>query len=303
MARLEPRRARSLPAPAARVCAVEPGELRSQIGFTIGTRHGLGEFARAQIVVVPSWRDPHEPAPASLLAALRRAHKRGALIIGLCLGAYVLAEAGLLDGRRATTHWRWTRLFAERFPRVQLDPAVLYVDDGDVITSAGTAAGIDCCLHVVRKQYGAEASNRIARMLVVPPHRQGGQAQYIEQPVMTRANDTPLTRALSWATLHLDQLHSLDSLAARALMSRRTFTRHFRKLTGSTVGQWLLGQRLTLAQRLLETSDQPIELIAVRAGFGSALSMRQHFGAALKTSPSTYRREFRGGSSKSSKAA
>jgi transcriptional regulator GlxA family with amidase domain len=178
MARLEPRRARSLPAPAARVCAVEPGELRSQIGFTIGTRHGLGEFARAQIVVVPSWRDPHEPAPASLLAALRRAHKRGALIIGLCLGAYVLAEAGLLDGRRATTHWRWTRLFAERFPRVQLDPAVLYVDDGDVITSAGTAAGIDCCLHVVRKQYGAEASNRIARMLVVPPHRQGGQAQY-----------------------------------------------------------------------------------------------------------------------------
>jgi transcriptional regulator GlxA family with amidase domain len=286
-----------------RVCAVEPGELHSQIGFTIGTRHGLGEFARAQIVVIPSWRDPHEPAPAPLLAALRRAHKRGALIIGLCLGAYVLAEAGLLDGRRATTHWRWTTLFAQRFPRVRLDPAVLYVDDGDVITSAGTAAGIDCCLHVVRRQYGAEASNRIARMLVVPPHRQGGQAQYIEQPVMTRANDTPMTRALSWATLHLDQLHSLDSLAARALMSRRTFTRHFRKLTGSTVGQWLLGQRLTLAQRLLETSDQPIELIAVRAGFGSALSMRQHFGAALKTSPSTYRREFRGGSSNSSKAA
>lgn len=276
-----------------RVCAVEPGKLHSYAGFTIGTTHGLSGFRNAQIVVVPSWRDPHEPAPPSLLAALRRAHKHGALIVGLCLGAYVLADAGLLDGRRATTHWRWSQLFAQRFPQVQLDPDVLYVDEGDVITSAGTAAGIDCCLHVVRKLYGAQATNRIARMLVVPPHRQGGQAQYIEQPVMQRANDTPLTRTLSWASRHLDEPHSLDSLAERALVSRRTFTRRFRKLTGTTVGQWLLGQRLTLAQRLLETSDKSVEQIAIAAGFGSALSMRQHFGTAFQTSPAVYRREFR----------
>ncbi len=277
-----------------RVCAVEPGELRSQIGFTIGTRYGLRELERARIVVVPSWRDASESAPPPLLAALRRAHQRGALIVGLCLGACVLAEAGLLDGHRATTHWRWTELFAQRYPRVQVDPGVLYVDEGDVLTSAGTAAGIDCCLHVVRKQFGAEVANRIARTLVVPPHRQGSQAQYIEQPVSATASAGPLAKTLDWAAHHLDAAHSLDSLAAKALMSRRSFTRHFRQHTGTTVGQWLLGQRLALAQRLLETTAQPVERIAERAGFGSALSMRQHFGLAFNTTPSLYRREFRG---------
>jgi transcriptional regulator GlxA family with amidase domain len=177
---------------------------------------------------------------------------------------------------------------------VTLDPNVLYVDQGDIVTSAGTAAGIDCCLHVVRRQFGAEATNRIARTLVVPPHRQGGQAQYIEQPVLAGATDNPLTKALSWAARHLDQSHSLDSLAERALMSRRSFTRHFRQHTGTTVGQWLLAQRLSLAQRMLETTDQPIERIAERTGFGTALSMRQHFNAELNTTPSMYRREFRG---------
>ena len=278
-----------------RVCAVESGELRSQIGFTIGTRYGLHELERAAIVVVPSWRDAREPAPEPLLAALRRAHRRGALIVGLCLGAYVLAEAGLLDGRRATTHWRWTELFTQRFPQVRVEPSVLYVDEGDVLTSAGTAAGIDCCLHVVRKQFGAEVTNRIARTLVVPPHRQGSQTQYIEQPVLATASDNPLTKTLSWAARHLDTPHTLDSLATKALMSRRSFTRHFRQHTGTTVGQWLLVQRLALAQRLLETTAQPIEWIAERAGFGSTLSMRQHFGATFNTTPSLYRREFRGG--------
>jgi len=162
-----------------------------------------------------------------------------------------------------------------------------------VLTSAGTAAGIDCCLHVVRRQFGAEATNRIARTLVVPPHRQGSQAQYIEQPVLATAGESPLTRALGWAARHLDEPHSLDSLAARAAMSRRSFTR-FRQHTGTTVGQWLLAQRLVLAQRLLETTGQPIERIAERAGFGTSLSLRQHFAAALATTPSTYRREFRG---------
>lgn len=278
-----------------RVCAAEPGELRSQAGFTIGTRHDLRKLGWAELVVVPSWRNAREPAPPPLLAALRRAHRRGALIVGLCLGAFVLAEAGLLDGRRATTHWRWTERFASRFPQVRVDPGVLYVDEGDVLTSAGTAAGIDCCLHVVRRQCGAEASNRIARTLVVPPHRQGSQAQYIEQPVQATSGEGRLAKTLDWATRHLDTGHSLDSLASRAMMSRRSFTRHFRQRTGTTVGQWLLGQRLALAQRLLETTAQPIERIAERAGFGSALSMRQHFGVAFNTTPSMYRREFRGG--------
>ncbi|KRE97634.1 AraC family transcriptional regulator [Frateuria sp. Soil773] len=278
-----------------RVCAAEPGELRSLAGFGIAARHGLRELARADIVVVPSWRDPQEVPPASLLAALRRAHRRGALLVGLCLGAYVLAEAGLLDGRRATTHWRWAERFAQRYPAVQVDSNVLYVDGGDVLTSAGTAAGIDCCLHVVRRRLGAETANRIARILVVPPHRQGSQAQYIEQPVAEGADEGPLAKTLDWAARHLAAPHSLDSLAARAAMSRRSFTRHFRQRTGTTVGQWLLGQRLALAQRLLETTDQPIERIAERAGFGSALSMRQHFSAMLNTTPSMHRREFRGG--------
>lgn len=277
-----------------RVCAVEPGELRSQVGFTIGTGYGLRELERAQVVVVPSWRDAHEVPPASLLGALRRAHRRGALVVGLCLGAYALAEAGLLDGRRATTHWRWAERFAQRYPKVRVDPNVLYVDEGDVLTSAGTAAGIDCCLHVVRRQFGAEATNRIARTLVVPPHRQGSQAQYIEQPVLATAAESPLTKVLGWAARHLDEPHNLDSLAARAAMSRRSFTRHFRQHTGTTVGQWLLVQRLALAQRLLETTGQPIERIAERAGFGTSLSLRQHFAATLATTPSVYRREFRG---------
>jgi transcriptional regulator GlxA family with amidase domain len=278
-----------------RVCAAEPGELRTQAGFGIAARHGLRTLAWADIVVVPSWRDPRETPPAALLAALRRAHARGALVVGLCVGAYVLAEAGLLDGRRATTHWRWAAHFAERYPQVQVDPNVLYVDEGDVLTSAGTAAGIDCCLHVVRHCLGAEAASRVARSLVVPPHRQGSQAQYIEQPVLATARDTPLTKTLDWAARHLDASHSLDSLAARAAMSRRSFTRHFRQHTGTTVGQWLLAQRLALAQRLLETTAQPVERVAERAGFGSALSLRQHFAAALHTTPSLYRREFRGG--------
>jgi transcriptional regulator GlxA family with amidase domain len=276
-----------------RVCAAEAGELRSQIGFSISTDYNLDDLARARIVVVPSWRDPREPAPPGLLAALRQAHARGALVIGLCLGAYVLAEAGLLDGRRATTHWRWAESFAQRFPRISVDPNVLYVDEGDVLTSAGTAAGIDCCLHVVRRQFGADVAARIARTLVVPPHRQGSQAQFIEQPLQPTTQDGPLVRALNWAMANLDQPHSVDSLARRALMSRRSFTRHFRKHTGTSMNQWLLGQRLALAQRLLETTSEPVERVAERAGFGSTLSLRQHFSAAFNTTPSMYRREFR----------
>lgn len=277
-----------------RVCAPERGRLRTQAGFAIEAPHGLRGLSSADIVIVPSWRDPEETPPTALLAALRRAHARGALIVGLCLGAWVLAEAGLLDGRRATTHWRWTKRLAENYPDIRVNANVLYIDEDDVITSAGTAAGIDCCLHVVRRFAGAEAAGRIARDLVVPPHRQGSQAQYIEQPILQHAEPGPLTKTLEWAARHLDQPHSLDSLAARANMSRRSFTRHFRRETGTTVGQWLGAERLALAQRLLETTAHPIEHIAESAGFGSSLSMRQHFAAALRTTPSRYRHEFRG---------
>jgi transcriptional regulator GlxA family with amidase domain len=277
-----------------RICAIDPAPLRTLAGFTIGGTQGLDGLAKADIVIVPSWRNPNERPPQRLLNALRRAHARGARIVGLCLGAFVLAEAGLLDGRPATTHWAWAERFAERFPQVRLDRDVLYVDDGAVLTSAGTAAGIDCCLHLLRSDHGADVANRVARRLVVAPHRQGGQAQYVEQPLPATGAEHRLSAVLAWAAAHLDQALSLDALAERALMTRRTFTRHFRQITGTTVGQWLLHQRLGRAQHLLERSALSVEQIAAAAGLGSAVSLRQHFAAAFKTSPSAYRKQFRG---------
>lgn len=277
-----------------RVCAAEPGPLRSRAGFDIGARHGLKALDWADTVIVPSWRDADETPPLPLLKALRRAHRRGARIVGLCLGAYVVAAAGLLDGRRATTHWHWSEHFAARFPQVALQPDVLYVDDGRITTSAGTAAALDCCLHLLRRVHGAEAANRVARRLVLAPHRQGGQAQYIEHPLPASPRDDRLAGVLDWALGHLDRPLGLDALAERALMSRRTFTRRFRDSTGTTVGQWLAGQRLARAQRLLETTELGLDAVAAQTGFGSAVSLRQHFAAQLGVSPSAYRRGFRG---------
>ncbi|WP_244106047.1 helix-turn-helix domain-containing protein [Paraburkholderia phenazinium] len=277
-----------------RVCALEAGTLSTTAGFSIAATHGLKALEDAHTIIVPSWRDPDEAPPAELLEALRRAHARGAQLVGLCLGAFVLAAAGILDGRTATTHWAWAGDFARRFPRVRLDPDVLYIDDGDVLTSAGTAAGLDCCLHVLRGLCGAQAANYVARRLVVSPHRQGGQAQYIEQPVPPNLRGDRLSGLLEWVAGNLDMPHTLDSLAERALMSRRTFTRRFRLATGATVGAWLLAQRLARAQQLLESSDQSVEAIAASAGFGSTASLRQHFQEAFRTSPSAWRREFRG---------
>jgi transcriptional regulator GlxA family with amidase domain len=274
------------------VCAAERGPLTTNAGFSIETPHGLQALRRAHIIVVPSWRESGEPAPPGLLEALRAAHKRGATIVGLCLGAFVLAEAGLLDGRPATTHWHLVPEFARRYPQVQLQPEVLYVDDGDILTSAGTAAGLDCCLHLLRVRYGADAANRAARRMVVAPHRQGGQAQYIQQPVRPTPDRDRLSPLLEWLARNLHQPHQLDDLAGRAAMSRRNFTRRFREATGTTVGRWLQNQRLAQAQRLLETSDRPVESIAADCGFGSAVSLRQHFSAAFKISPSAYRRQF-----------
>ena len=274
------------------VCATHKGRLRTSAGFDIEVAHDLAALRRAAIVIVPSWRDTAERPPAPLLAALQRAHRRGAQIVGLCLGAFVLADAGLLDGRGATTHWNYADAFASRYPTVRLDPDVLYVDHGDVLTSAGTAASLDCCLHLLRQRCGAEVANRVARRLVVAPHREGGQAQFIEQPLPVAQRGDKLQALLDWVLQHLDEPHSVDSLATRVAMSRRTFTRRFRQTTGTTLLQWLLSQRLARARRLLETTDRAVEWVALEAGFGSAVSLRQHFAASLGTSPTRYRAQF-----------
>ncbi|UYK81997.1 helix-turn-helix domain-containing protein [Xanthomonas sacchari] len=284
-----------LPAFDLRVCAAEPGLLRTDAGFAIQVQHGLEALDGADTVIVPSWRDAAEPAPAALCQALRRAHAAGAQVVGLCLGTFVLADAGLLDGRPATTHWAALARFAQRHPQVRLQPDVLYVDDGDVLTSAGTVAGIDCCLHLVRRRHGADVANRIARRLVVAPHRQGGQAQYIEQPLPASRRDAQLGPTLDWMLQRLEQPLRLDALAAHARMSRRSFTRQFRQATGTTVVQWLAHQRLVRAQQLLESTDLPLERIAANCGFGSAGALRLQFTRDLGLPPSAYRRGFRAG--------
>ncbi|MCW0402701.1 GlxA family transcriptional regulator [Xanthomonas sacchari] len=284
-----------LPAFDLRVCAADPGPLRTDAGFAIQVQHGLEALDGVDTVIVPSWRDAAEPAPAALCQALRRAHAAGAQVVGLCLGTFVLADAGLLDGRPATTHWAALTRFAQRHPQVRLQPDVLYVDDGDVLTSAGTVAGIDCCLHLVRRRHGADVANRIARRLVVAPHRQGGQAQYIEQPLPASRRDAQLGPTLDWMLQRLDQPLRLDALAAHARMSRRSFTRQFRQVTGTTVVQWLAHQRLVRAQQLLERTDLPLERIAADCGFGSAGALRLQFTRDLGLPASAYRRGFRAG--------
>lgn len=276
------------------VCAERKGSLKSAAGFGIAVEHGLEAMRQADIVIVPSWHDVELAPSAALTRALRKARQRGARLVGLCLGAFVLAHAGLLDGKRASTHWRCAPAFAELFPKVRLDSDVLYVDEGDVLTSAGTAAGIDCCLYLLRELCGAEVSNRVARRLVVAPHRQGGQAQFIEQPLPESKSDDRLAQTLAWATANLNEAHSVDTLAQRTAMSRRSFTRHFRQATGTSLVPWLLHQRLARAQRLLETGSQSIEMVAGEAGFGTALSLRLHFQAAFGMTPSSYRKQFRG---------
>jgi transcriptional regulator GlxA family with amidase domain len=275
------------------VCAADPTPLRTTAGFDISTAFGLKALNTADIVIMPSWHDDCRPAPEALLQALRKAHKRGARVVGLCLGAFPVAEAGLLDGHTATTHWASADMLSERHPKVRVDRDVLYVDDGDVVTSAGVAAGLDCCLHLLRQLSGAEIANRVARYMVVAPHRQGGQAQFIERPLPVSGSDDRFSQVLAWVGSHLADNHSIDALAERALMSRRNFTRHFRDATGTSFKQWLLNQRVAHAQRLLESSEVSIEMVAQEAGFGSALSLRQHFRVALRTSPSAYRKLYR----------
>lgn len=276
------------------VCAAEGGPVRTRTGFGLNELAPLSVLRKADVIVVPSWRDVDQAVPQPLLKALRAAHARGAQIVGLCLGAHVLAEAGLLDGRRATTHWEYAQLFAQRFPAIDVDADVLYVEDGHVLTSAGTAAGIDACLHLLRQQLGAVEANRVARRLVVSPHRAGGQAQFIEQPLPRTAGSVRLAHLIDQVRRRLEQPHTLDSLAEDAKMSRRSFTRHFKALTGTSVQSWLLAERLAFSQRLLESTDHSVEKVGDMAGFGSVVSLRLHFRRAFGVSPTAWRRSFGG---------
>ena len=276
-----------------RVCAADPAPLRTAAGFSITPECGLEGLEGADIVIMPAWHDDCRDAAPSLVAALQAASGRGARMVGLCLGAFPLAQAGLLDGKRAATHWGMAQQLADRYPRVRVDREVLYVDDGAVLTSAGVAAGLDCCLYLLRQLAGAEVANRVARRLLVAPHRQGGQAQFIERPLPVSGSEGRFADVLAHVGAHLHAVHSIDALAQRAAMSRRNFTRHFRQATGTSFKQWLLAQRLAHAQGMLEKSDLAIDMVAQAAGFGSALSLRQHFRASLRTSPSAYRKQFR----------
>ncbi len=268
-----------------------PGPVR--IGrFHLEPDHGLDRLARADTVIVPGWADVDEDPPADLVDAVRAAHEAGARVVSLCTGAFVLAAAGLLDGRRATTHWVHTRALAARYPRVEVDPDVLYVDDGSVLTSAGKAAAMDLCLHLVRLDHGSAIANTVARRLVVPPQRAGGQAQFVTAPVPAR-DDHPLTGLLPWVTERLDRPLTVEDLARQANMSSRNLGRHFRSATGTTPLRWLLTQRIRRAQELLETTDESVAAIAAATGMGTATTLRRHFNRAVGVPPDTYRRTFR----------
>jgi transcriptional regulator GlxA family with amidase domain len=275
------------------VCAGEDGPLRTTGGLELTAPYGLDAISRAGTVVVPAWRSISQAPPTTALAALRRAHEEGARVIGLCTGAFVLAAAGLLDGRPATTHWMYAPTLAKRYPSVHVDPRELFVDDDDILTSAGTGAGIDLCLHVVRTDHGADAANALARRLVVPPRRTGAQERYLDRSLPEEIGGDPLAEVVAWALEHLHEQFDVETLAARAYMSRRTFDRRFRSLTGSAPLQWLITQRVLQAQRLLETSDYSVDEVAGRCGFRSPVALRGHFRRQLGSSPASYRTAFR----------
>lgn len=275
-----------------RLCATVPGSTRTAAGLVADTTHDLSGLLDADTVVVPACSRMHDEPPADLVDIVRTAHRGGARIISICSGAFVLAAAGLLDGRRAAVHWMHAAKLRQRYPQVIVDPAVLYIDHGDVVTSAGTAAGLDACLHVVRRDHGAAVANALARRLVVAPHRPGGQAQYVQAPIAVKPTRT-LAPALDWALAHLHEPLTVDRLAHQVAMSARTFTRRFRGELGTTPIQWLLAQRIALAQQLLESTGLPVERVAQQAGFGTSAGLRTHFVRTLGVPPQTYRATFR----------
>ena len=273
------------------VCAVEPGEHPAVGGITLAVPHGLDRMAAADTVIIPGW-PVDRPVPAALTAAVRRAHRRGSRVVSICSGAFVLAAAGLLDGRRAATHWQYAERLARAHPAVQVDREVLYVDDGDVLTSAGSAAGIDLCLHLLRRDHGAGVANQVARRLVVPAHRDGGQAQFVERPVAV-GNDARIHDVIAWMEHQLTEPVTIAALARRAHLSERHFTRRFRAVTGQSPLEWLLARRVDRSLELLERSEHSIDEIATVAGFANATTYRLHFRQRMNTTPSQYRRAFR----------
>ena len=272
------------------ICA-ESASVRMDNGLTMNVPRRLASAAGAHTVVVPPCESP-DAVSDSVLTMIRRAHARGARIVSLCTGAFVLGRAGVLDGRRAATHWADCARFADAFPAVTVDPSVLYVDEGDILTSAGSAASIDLCLHIVRLDHGADVAGRLARSLVVQPHRDGGQAQFIETPMPAMAGSRSMTDIVVWMGEHLDEPVTVADLARRASMSPRSFARHFVSITGSTPHQWLLHHRIARAQQLLETTDLAVDVIAERAGLGNAANLRKRFGRQVGTNPTAYRRSF-----------
>jgi transcriptional regulator GlxA family with amidase domain len=274
-------------------CAERPGSVATTTGFAIGGVAGLEAVDAADTVLVPGYRSDGPP-PDAVLNALRRAADRGARVTSICTGAFALAYAGLLDGRRATTHWFFAPELARRFPAIDVDPDALYVDEGSILTSAGLSAGIDLCLHLIRSDHGERIGSQVARAMVASPHRDGGQAQFIERPLPTATADGSLEPVRRWALDHLTEPLDVARLASRAGVSQCTFARRFVAETGTTPLKWLHAQRVLEARRLLEHTDLPIEHVAARSGFGSAPSLREHFRRATSTTPTAYRRAFSG---------
>jgi AraC family transcriptional activator FtrA len=252
---------------------------------------GLSRLAQAGTIVIPGWKSPYETPPKQLIEILRRAYARGTRLISICSGVFVLAATGLLNGKRATTHWRYVDALRSRYPEISVEPDVLYIDEGAILTSAGSAAGIDLCLHVVRCDFGAEIANQVARRLVTPPHREGGQAQFIEAPIRNLSTGD-LSPLLRWLESNLHRKLSVDLLAKRVGMSSRTFARQFRRQTGTTPHHWLMHLRLLRAQRHLERTNDTIDQVAEAVGWQTAATLRQQFAKHLGTTPTSYRRRF-----------
>ena len=275
------------------VCAIEPGPIRAAGGIVVQADYAPELIARADTIVIPGWRDADEEPPAALLEQIRAAHRRGARLCSICSGVFVLAAAGVLDGQRATTHWRYADKLARRYPAIEVLPDDLYVDIGQVITSAGSAAGLDMLLHLVRRDYGAHVGNLVAQRLVVPPHREGGQAQFLPRP-MAHDEKGRLTRLMDWVRANPAMPHTVASMAGRAAMSPRTLQRQFQEATGFGPIEWLVRERVAIVKDLLETADIPLAQVAERAGFGSEESLRHHFRRLAATTPGAYRRQFAG---------
>ncbi len=274
------------------VCSAERGPIRAAGGIRVEARRGLRALRDAGTIVIPGWKRTDQPSPPALIRALRQAHADGARLVSICSGVFLLAETGLLDGKRVTAHWRHADRLKALYPSLHIEPDVLYVDEGSILTSAGSAAGIDLGLHIIRLDYGAEIANEIARRLVMPPHRDGGQAQYVRDSGRSPL-EGGLAPVLEWAQSHLAKELSVEDFAWKAKMSPRTFARRFREQTGTTPHQWLTHQRLFAAQRRLETTEETIDQIAEAVGMQTAVTLRQHFSRALRTTPTVYRRRFR----------